>query len=168
MGQMLNYLNALYRQGILGPGKNIECDLPMDLYGKIDLIYTLVRKVAMRDGIGDVLSGGLARAAETWGRYQEDTDSGILALPNWGYSQHYDPRLEVEWSYGSILGDRDINEHSFNGHLYHMPNMAMRAKRDPLITADRAVEIIAAKVPPYAGDPFMFDYSEGPTNRYLL
>ena len=86
------YLNALYKQGVLGPGKKIECDLPMELFGKLEFIQTLVRKMSMREGIGDVLSGGCARAAEAWGRYKEDTDSGLLTLPNWGYAEHYDPR----------------------------------------------------------------------------
>jgi aldehyde:ferredoxin oxidoreductase len=166
MGVMLSYLNGLYKLGILGPGKKIDCELPLHLYGRLELLQSLVRKVSLREGIGDVLSGGLARAAEAWGRYKEDTDSGLLILPNWGYNEHYDPRLEVEWSYGSILGDRDINEHSFNFPLHHMPNMTIGAKVAPVLPADKAVEIVASRVPPYTGDPFMFDYSEGPTGIY--
>ncbi len=164
--QILGYLEALYKQGVLGPGKKIECELPMELCGKLEFIQAVISKVTIREGIGDVLSRGCARVAEAWGRYKEDTDSGLLNLPNWGYSEHYDPRLEVEWSYGSILGERDINEHSFNMALHHMPGTTMGAKMEPVVTADKAVEIIASKVPPYAGDLFMFDYSEGPTGIY--
>jgi aldehyde:ferredoxin oxidoreductase len=91
---------------------------------------------------------------------------GLLALPNWGYSAHLDPRIEVEWSYGSILGERDINEHSFSFPFHVMPGAMMGAKRDPLFPADKIVEIVASKVSPYEGDPFMFDYSEGPTGIY--
>jgi aldehyde:ferredoxin oxidoreductase len=160
------YLNNLYKQGILGRGKKIECDLPMELYGTPAFIQTLARKVAFREGIGDLLSNGCARVAEAWGRYKEDTGSGLLALPNWGYSAHLDPRIEVEWSYGSILGERDINEHSFSFPLHIMPGMMIGAKMDPLFTANKIVEVMASKVPPYTGDPFMFDYSEGPTGIY--
>jgi aldehyde:ferredoxin oxidoreductase len=163
---MLGYLNSLYKQGILGPGKPIDCDLPMDLANTLGFIQTLVRKISLREGIGDVLSGGSARTAAAWGRFQEDTDSGLLNTPNWGYSEHYDPRIEVEWSYGSILGDRDINEHSFNFPFHHMPTMTLGSNIDPVLPADKAVEVIASKVAPYAGDPFMFDYSEGPTGIY--
>jgi aldehyde:ferredoxin oxidoreductase len=166
MRPMLAYIQALYKQGVLGPGKKIECDLPMEVFGKVEFIQALVRKIADRDGIGDVLSGGVARAAEAWGRYKEDTDSGLLTLPNWGYYEHYDPRLEVDWSYGSILGDRDINEHSFNMAIHHMPTHTIGANMEPVVSAERLVQIISSKVLPYVGDPFMFDYSDGPTGIY--
>jgi len=166
MRPMLAYLKALHEMGILGPGKKIDCDLPLDLLGRVEFVMALVKKIARREGIGAVLSGGVAKAAEAWGRYKEDSDSGLLTLPNWGYYQHYDPRLEVDWSYGSILGERDINEHSFNMPLHHMPQWTSVAGMDPVLPADKAVETISAKVAPYEGDPFMFDYSEGPTGIY--
>jgi aldehyde:ferredoxin oxidoreductase len=166
MRPMIGYLQALYKQGILGPGKKIPCDLPLDLLGRVEFIQVLVKKIANREGIGDALSGGVARAAEAWGRHKEDNDSGLLTLPNWGYFEHYDPRLEVEWSYGSILGERDINEHSFNMPLHHMPGLTKSANMAPVVPAEKAVEMISSAVAPYAGDPFMFDYSEGPTGIY--
>ncbi len=166
MRPMLAYLKALHEMGILGPGKKIDCDLPLDLLGKVEFIQALVKKICNREGIGDVLSGGVARAAEAWGRYKEDSDSGLLTLPNWGYYQHYDPRLEVDWGYGSILGERDINEHSFNMSIHHMPQWTITSNMDPVLPAEKAVDMISAGVAPYAGDPFMFDYSEGPTGIY--
>ncbi len=166
MRPMLSYIQALHQQGILGPGKKIESNLPMELFGRVEFIHALVKKIAYREGIGDALSGGVARAAEAWGRYKEDSKSGLLNLPNWGYFEHYDPRLEVEWSYGSILGERDINEHSFNMAIHHMPTWTKGANMDPVLSAEEAVERISSAVAPYAGDPFMFDYSEGPTGIY--
>jgi aldehyde:ferredoxin oxidoreductase len=163
---LLRYANELYKKGILGPGKKIDCDLPMDLYPKLEFFQAAARKVALREGIGDLLSQGCARAAEAWGRLKEDTDSGLLALPNWGYTEHYDPRIEVEWSYGSILGERDINEHSINMALQKMPSMTIGAKMDPVVPAEKAVEMLSAKVLPFSGDPYMFDYGEGPTGIY--
>jgi aldehyde:ferredoxin oxidoreductase len=160
------YLNSLYKQGVLGRGKKIECDLPMDLYGTPAFIQVLAKKVSLREGIGEVLSQGCARTAEAWGRYKEDTDSGLLQLPNWGYPAHYEARTEVEWSYGSILGERDINEHSFNFPFSHMPGTMIRAGLDPVLPVEKLVEAVASKVVPYTGDPFMFDYSEGPTGIY--
>jgi hypothetical protein len=33
----------------------------------------------------------------------------------WGCPEHgYDTRAELEWGYGSIMGDRDTNTHCFN------------------------------------------------------
>jgi aldehyde:ferredoxin oxidoreductase len=166
MRPMLSYIQMLYKMGILGPGRKIDCNLPMELFGKVEFIQALVKQIANKEGIGDALSGGLARAAEAWGRYKIDSDSGLLPLPNWGYFEHYDPRLEVDWSYGSILGERDINEHSFNMAIHHMPSWTKSANMDPVVSAEKAVEIISSRVAPYAGDPFMFDYSEGPTGIY--
>ena len=71
--------------------------------------------IAYRRGIGDDFAEGFFRAAKRWGRLEEDLKTGILPYSYWGLPEHgYDPRAEVEWGYGSILGDRDINEHDFN------------------------------------------------------
>jgi aldehyde:ferredoxin oxidoreductase len=166
MGTMISYLVALQKAGALGPGKEIACDLPFDQFGTLEFLQTVVRKTALREGMGDLLSNGFARTAAKWGRYKKDTDNGVLNSPNWGYMEHYEPRVEVEWSYGSILSDRDINEHSLNFPLHHMPADCIDANIDPLFPAEKLVEIMASKVAPYAGDPFMFDYSEGPTGIY--
>ncbi len=163
---MLNYLSALHSRGLAGPGKQIDSDLPLDNINTLEFVQALVGKICRKEGIGKILRNGSARAAAAWDRYEEDTDSGVLNTPNWGYSEHYDPRVEVEWSYGSILGDRDINEHSFNFPLFHMPTMTSSVNMDPVLPAAKAIEVISSKVAPYAGDPFMFDYSEGPTGIY--
>lgn len=33
---------------------------------------------------------------------------GILAFPYWGIPVHKEPRAQVYWGYGTLLGDRDI------------------------------------------------------------
>ena len=166
MRPMLSYLKALHEKGLMGRGRQIECDLPMELFGKVEFIHALMRKIANREGIGEALGGGMARAAESWGRYREDTDSGLLNLPNWGYYEHNDPRLEPEWGYGSILGERDINEHGISFAVHYIPGITQDAGMDPILPADKVVEVLSSKVAPYTGDPFMFDYSEGPTGIY--
>src|SRR4030042_2541246 len=97
--------------GILGPGKQIECALPMSRFNPLEFNAALTRRIATRTGIGDALSEGLARAAVRWGRYKEDLASGLLNLPYWGSVEHYDPRVEADWGYGSLLGERDIMMH---------------------------------------------------------
>jgi aldehyde:ferredoxin oxidoreductase len=160
------YVYELYKMGVLGKGKQIECDLPFEQFGKLEFVEALMRRIAMREGIGDALSEGLARAAEKWGRYKQDTAGGVLPLAYWGSVEHYDPRVEVEWSYGSILGERDIMMHSFNYPLHWMPMAMLRAGAEPYLSAEKAVQIVASTMIPYAGDPFMMDYSEGPTGIY--
>jgi aldehyde:ferredoxin oxidoreductase len=163
-----NYIMGLYRLGALGRGKKIECDLPMEQFDRLEFVEALMRRIAMREGIGDDLSEGIARAAVKWGRYEEDLSSGLLNLPYWGSAEHYDPRIEVEWGYGSLLGERDIMMHTFNYPLHWMPMAMMGAGVEPYLSADKAVEIVASTMIPYAGDTFMLDYGEGPTGIYSI
>jgi aldehyde:ferredoxin oxidoreductase len=160
------YLQGLYKLGVLGPGKKIDCDLPFDQFGKLEFVEALMRRIARREGIGADLSEGLARAAIKWGRYEEDSASGLLPCAYWGSVEHYDPRVEVEWGYGSLLGERDIMMHSFNYPLHWMPMAMMRAGVEPYLSAEKAVKMVAATMIPYAGDEFMMDYGEGATGIY--
>ena len=160
------YVHSLHELGILGPGKQIECNLPLEHYGKFEYTEALMRRIAMREGIGDALAEGLARAAIKWGRYEEDTASGLLPLAYWGSMEHYDPRVEVEWGYGSILGERDIMMHSFNYPLHWMPMVMIREGVEPYLSAEKAVQMVAATMIPYENDVFMLDYGEGPTGIY--
>lgn len=151
-----SYLLALYKMGILGPGKQIDTKLPFDNYKSYAFVEAYTKAIANREDIGADLAEGFARAAEKWGRYEEDTTSGILNLPNWGFSEHYDPRIEVEWSYGSMLGDRDINEHGLNTHVHWAPQVQAMVKQAPIIPAEQLVNLIAEAT---GLEPEGWDYS---------
>jgi len=155
----LPYLRDLHKMGVLGSGKSIECDLPFDKLGELEFAEKLLKMIAFRNGIGDDLAEGFSRAAKRWGRLEEDTETGLLDFPHWGLPNHYDPRAEVEWGYGTILGDRDINEHDFNS-LFFMPSSAKWALKKPLISAEEIVKIYSEKMAPYQNDPLMFDFSD--------
>ena len=152
------YLRDLYKMGVLGPGKEIECDLPFGKYGTLEFIEALINSIAHRKGIGNDIAEGTPRAAKKWGRLEEDLESGLLRLMAWGYQEHYDPRVQVEWGYGSILGDRDINEHCINKAVFWMPQATAMIGEKPLVSAERLVEIISDRLAPY-NDPAMLDYS---------
>jgi aldehyde:ferredoxin oxidoreductase len=160
------YLIQLYFMGVIGPGKEIDCDLPFDKWATAEFKEILLGMMARREGIGDDLAEGVARAAERWGRYKEDTDSGIINHAYWGYMEHNDSAVEVEWSYGSILAERDVNDHCFNLVVHQIPRIAAVTGKEPIVSAERLAQILSSKVLPYVGDPFMFDYSEGPTGIY--
>lgn len=151
------YLKDLQKKGILGPGKEVDADLPWDELGNAVFAETLIQKIVNKEGIGADLADGLMRAAEKWGRLEEDLASGILPMQYWGYPQHYDARTEVEWGYGSILGERDINEHDFNFPVYWQPSIAILTGSDPPMEADALAELIEEKTPPYNVVP---DYSD--------
>lgn len=160
------YLYDLYKMGVLGPDRVIKSDLPWNMYNTLEFAEAFTRQIAYREGLGNDLAEGIARAAVRWGRWNGDTTSGLLDHPQWGYHQHYEPRVEVEWGYGSLLGERDINEHGINYEVYWLPFIAASNGEEPPVSAERLVEILASKVIPYEGDPFMFDYGDGPTGIY--
>jgi len=160
------YLITLYGMGVLGPGKTIECDLPFEKWGTLEFKEAFMRMIARREGIGNDLAEGIARAAERWGRFKEDSGTGVLTHAFWGYFQHMEPRAEVDFSYGSLMGERDINEHSFSRPLHVIPDQAKLFGIEPVVSAEGIVKIISTKVLPYEGDPFMFDHGEGPTGIY--
>lgn len=151
------YLKDLHNMGVLGPDGEVEADLPWDELGEASFAEELINKIINREGIGADLAMGLARAAEKWGRLEEDLASGILPLQYWGYPQHYDARTEVEWGYGSILGERDINEHDFNFPAYWQPSVAKLVGAEPPIEADDLAALIEEKTTPYNVVP---DYSD--------
>lgn len=153
----LDYLRSLYKMGILGKGKEIDTDLPFDKYGSREFIEEFLFSIAYRRGIGDTMAEGPARAVKAWGRWEEDSKSGLFPYPQWNYYQHYDPRLEVEWSYGSVLGERDINTHGINAHVHWMPYICDMAKQDYILSAEQVVKQLSAST----GLPEKsFDYSE--------
>jgi len=160
------YLMGLLTAGILGPGKTIPCDLPFEKYSTEAFRQEFIRMVVERQGIGDDLAEGVSRAAAKWGRFEEDSESGILPNPFWGFFEHYEPRVEVNWSYSSLLSSRDTNDHGFNFPFFTIPRVAKEAGIEPIMSVEQTVEIVSQKVPPFAGDPFMFEYSEGPTGIY--
>jgi aldehyde:ferredoxin oxidoreductase len=153
------WLVALNKKGILGAGKQIDTDLPFDKLGTVDFVKALIGKIENKQDIGAYLHEGLALAAVKLGRYDQDTESGILPLQMWNYPQHYDARTEVEWGYGTMMGDRDINEHDFNMLVFWGPSIAALYGVQPACSAKQLSEIMAEKLSPY-NDPKMMDYSD--------
>ncbi|MDD4874108.1 MAG: aldehyde ferredoxin oxidoreductase N-terminal domain-containing protein [Dehalococcoidales bacterium] len=156
----LMYLFKLYNMGIMGKGKAIDTDLPFELFGDAKFVEILLEKIVKGEGIGLDLRDGFVRAAEKWGRKEEDMQSGLLNFSYWGCPEHmYDPRTEIYWGYGSIIGERDINEHDLNDLLYWNP-LTFFATGDFPVSAEETATICAEKLIPYVGDPFMLDFSE--------
>jgi aldehyde:ferredoxin oxidoreductase len=154
----INYLRALRDKGILGPGRKIDTDLPFDKLGEAEFIEDFLHGIAYRKGIGNLIAEGMPRAAEQWGRLEEDLATGTLEVLPWGYPIHYDPRTEVYWGYASLVSSRDINCHDFNVISYWIPNLDVATGKEPFVSAEQAAEIIAEKCAPYH-DPRMIDFS---------
>ncbi len=162
MMPILSYIRNLNQRGLLGKGKKIECDLPFEQANTAGFNELLMGKIAMREGIGDDLAEAAARFSQKYGLYDEDISSGNLRLTYWGTAEHYESKIEVEWSYGSILGERDLMLHMMANYPLHW----MAWSGDPFLTAEEAAKLYTDAMVPYEGDPFMVDYSEGPTGIY--
>jgi hypothetical protein len=103
-----------------------------------------IRAIAYREGIGNDLAEGLMRAAQKWGTAKKDLETGRLFMPGYGIMWHsWFPA--VYWGYGSILSDRDINEHEFSSMPTYLP-------------ADEVIKRYTDILSPY-NDPFMMDYN---------
>jgi aldehyde:ferredoxin oxidoreductase len=157
-----SYVQNLYKQGILGKGKQIECDLPFDQIGTFGYSEALMRKISLREGaFGNDLAEGAARFAEKIGR-KDDINKGTLRLTYWGTADHYDAVTQAEWGYGSLFGERDLMLHMMSNYPLHW--MAMSG--DPYLTAEQAAKLYTDAMVPYNGDPYMVDYGDGPTGIY--
>ena len=157
--EMLRYLHSLHEMEILGPGKAIETDLPFDELGSVEFLEILLNKIINGEDIGLDLREGTVKAAEKWGRMEDDLKSGILMFPYWGYPEHgYDGRGSVEWGYGSIISDRDINDHDINSPAFWYPYNYME-NGEFTVPLEEVVEIWAERLIPFEGDPYMLDFS---------
>jgi aldehyde:ferredoxin oxidoreductase len=160
----LHWLEHLYEEGVLGPGKPINSDLPWEEYGTLAFAEKLIHALSHREDIGADLADGWVQAAYKWGR-EEDLRNGHMQFSYWGMPEHgYDPRAELEWGYGSILGDRDCNEHCFN-IIFTNITAAFAFAKPMRLQADQLVGIIAEKLAPYAKNrPEVLDF--GDANMY--
>ncbi len=155
----LQYIVALNKLGLFGPGKKISCDLDFSGLGKTEFVESFLNKIAYRQDIGDDFAEGFFRASNRWGRRMEDQRSGLLYYSYWGLPEHgYDPRAQIEWGYGSILGDRDINEHEFN-KLFLWPSLKEWGIIPSVPDAEWITRTISAKLVPFENDPRMLDYN---------
>jgi aldehyde:ferredoxin oxidoreductase len=153
----LKYITILEQEGLLGTGSIPSCPLDFGDYGSKEFVEQFVRMAAFGDDgngnpsqFGEDISNGFVRAAEKWGRVEEDLESGILAFPYWGIPIHtgQDPRAQVYWGYGTLLGDRDINEHGFDW-LKHLVHVVDSENMEPF--AQAIVSAITDKLVPYQG-----------------
>jgi len=153
------YLRDLNKLGVLGPGREIDTDLPFHKLGHIEFVERLVEMIVNREGIGEDIAEGFTRAAERWGRLDQDLKTGLLNCSYWGLPMHYDPRVSLEWGYGTILSERDINEHCFNP-LYMIPMITTYMGTGAPLPAEEFARLYTDRMVPFHDDPRMVDFSD--------
>jgi aldehyde:ferredoxin oxidoreductase len=94
------------------------------------------------------------RAAEKWGRLEEDLATGMLHKPHWGYGWHWSLPF-VEQTYSSLVGDREVTEHCFSAHrtMVYLNEIAEK------LSAEKLVTMLSKKLIPFEDDPFMLDHN---------
>jgi aldehyde:ferredoxin oxidoreductase len=89
MQPMITWLGSCYQEGIL---REEDTGLPLSKIGSAEFIETLTRKIALREGFGDLLARGTIKTAEKVGkRAQELISSSVVTRAN--ETRDYDPRL---------------------------------------------------------------------------
>jgi len=85
---MMMWLTAGYNAGVL---TEEDTGLPLSKYGSLEFIETLIKKISMREGFGDILAQGLHQAADSIGGKAKEliTDYADKNGQNMGYG----PRL---------------------------------------------------------------------------
>ncbi|MBW1710318.1 MAG: aldehyde:ferredoxin oxidoreductase [Deltaproteobacteria bacterium] len=162
----LLWLVLLNRYKQLDSGDIPKCPLDFGDLGSLDFVEQFVKMLSYgNDGLdsksqfGEDITQGFVRAAKKWGRLKADLKSGLLMFPYWGIPIHKEPRAQVYWGYGTILGDRDINEHDLDW-LKWDASIAKRYGRRPQASAEEVVKIITDKMEPFQGDTLMLDFSD--------
>ena len=160
----LHWLEYLHEEGVLGRGKHIHSDLPWEKIGTLEFAEKITHALSSRTDIGRELADGWVQAALKWGR-EKDLHTGAMQFSYWGWPEHgYDPRAELEWGYGSIMGDRDMNTHCFN-QIFTTVSAAFAFAMPIRIEAGEMVRLHARKMAPYLKDrPEALDY--GDANMY--
>jgi aldehyde:ferredoxin oxidoreductase len=65
---MVTWLSMCYQDGLLTDGST---SMPLSKWGSLEFIETMLRKIAYREGFGDILARGLSQAAEHIGNKAE-------------------------------------------------------------------------------------------------
>jgi aldehyde:ferredoxin oxidoreductase len=156
----LPWLEHLHEEGVLGPGRKIHSDLPWEKLGTLEFAQKLIHALSTGTDIGKDLADGWVPCARKWGR-ERDLQTGTMQFSYWGCPEHgYDPRAELEWGYGSLMGDRDTNTHCFN-FMFTTVSAAFAYSLPIRFEAEELVTIQARKMAPYAKDkPEVFDFSD--------
>jgi aldehyde:ferredoxin oxidoreductase len=161
----LHYIKDLTDRGLIGTGTAIQSPLSFKDFGSYAFAQRFLNMVSYGDDgtgnpseFGQKIAQGAVRAAAAWGRLDEDLATGLLPYPYWGYPIHYDPRAQLEWGYGTILGDRDINEHCFY-RIKYVSGGAYFGSSKPPLSAEECAAIVRSKMVPFADDEQMLDYS---------
>ena len=87
---LIMWLSRCQKAGIL---TDENTGIPLSKLGSLEFIETLVEKISLRDGFGDILAHGLERAADMVGKGSRDLITDYVSKA--GYGSEYCPRMYI-------------------------------------------------------------------------
>lgn len=97
---LIRWLMEVYKGGLI---TEEETGIPWSKFGSSEFIAIFLRKIAFREGFGDILADGPARAAQRLG--PEISKNFALYFPAYGQGEHYEPRAYpmylMQWAFDS-------------------------------------------------------------------
>ena len=91
LAPLIKWMSRCEEAGIL---TDEMAGIPLSKVGSIEFIESLVRKISLREGFGDLLAQGIIKAADSLGGEAEEL-IGDLILPKTGEEWVYDPRMFI-------------------------------------------------------------------------
>ncbi len=117
LGTMIGWLGSCYQAGIL---TDENTGIPISKIMSLEFIQTLVRKISLREGFGDILAQGVVKAAEAVGNKATEQ----LGYINYrtGTAYPYEPRIYIITGLSFVTEPRlpmpQLHEVMFPVHLW--------------------------------------------------
>jgi aldehyde:ferredoxin oxidoreductase len=115
LASMLGWLGECFQKGIM---TDRDAGIPLSKMGSVEFIETFVQKLCYREGFGDILAGGVRRAARQIGNGADQLRSAAT-LSRSGESYEYDPRLMIANAISYATEPRRAV------HLHHAVNLVL-------------------------------------------
>lgn len=123
---MIMWLTRCRKAGVL---TDEQTEMPLSKIGSVEFIETLTRKIAFREGIGDVLASGTLNAAQALGKDAQKLITDYIS--NTGYNPIYGGRLYLTtglfWAMEPRLPIQLLHEVSMLGVKWAMQNSGLAA-----------------------------------------
>lgn len=107
-GATISFAMECFEEGLLKPEQADDLDLK---FGNGAAVNTLVKKIAMREGLGDLLAEGSARAAEKIGGGAEKFSMSVKKQELPAHMPQYKPAVGLVYAVNPFGADHQSSEH---------------------------------------------------------
>ena len=151
MFPIIEWMDRCYRAGIL---TDETTGIPISKLGSMEFIETLAKKIAFRDGFGDVLAGGIYRAADSVGSNAKEMITDYTY--NAGQMAMYGPRIYIVTGLICAMEKREVNPQL---HEISLPAHSWRDWVNGIEDAYVSSEVIRAIGKRFWGSEIAADFS---------